>query len=172
MNIKIELTTFENIRDIYEFEVENRKYFESVLPPRPEKYFDFGTFETIMKEIIEEQLRGECYMHIIRDYTGKVVGRVNLHSIDVNQVKKAELGYRIGEKNQGKGYASEAVKLVVKQGFEKYGLIKIEAGTSTENIGSQKVIEKNGFIWVSKEEKVMKINNKWVDGLLYEKCNI
>ena len=122
-----------------------------------------------MNEIIEEQLRGECHMHIIRSGSGDMVGRVNLHSIEGEKVRKAELGYRIGEKDQGKGYASEAVKLVVKQGFEKYGLTKIEAGTSAENMGSQKVLEKNGFKLVGKEGKVMKINDKWVDGLLYEK---
>lgn len=49
---------------------------------------------------------------------------------------------------------------MVKQGFEKYGLSKIEAGTSTENIGLQKVLEKNGFRLVGKEDEIMKVNGK------------
>lgn len=172
MSIRIENINIKNIEDIYEFELENREYFESVLPPRPEGYFEIERFEEIMKELIEEQLSGKCYMHIIRDDSGKIVGRVNLHSIEGEHVRKAELGYRIGKEYQGKGYASKAVKQVIEQGFTKYGLTKIEAGTSTENIGSQIVLLKNGFTLVGSEKKVMKINDKWVDGLLYSRVHI
>lgn len=108
-------------------------------------------------------------MYLIRDDSGMMVGRINLHSIKKGNEKVAELGYRIGQDFQGRGIASKAVELVLEEGFEKHGLLKIEAGTSTINIGSQRVLEKNGFKRVAEEKKVMKVNDKWLNGYLYER---
>jgi len=169
MTIMIERMSLNNIKDIFNFEVENKIFFDKGLPPRPEGYFEFSSFKMIMLEILEEQSDGTCHMHLIRDNNGKMIGRINLHSITGDKDKAAELGYRIGEKEQGKGYASESVNLLLQKAFHDYGLACIKAGTSTENIGSQKVLEKNGFKQVGEEKKVMKVNGKWVDGLLFEK---
>lgn len=171
MSINIELIHLDNIKDVFDFEVENKEFFERTLPPRPEGYFNFNEFKNIMIEILEEQSRGECYMHIIRDQSGCVVGRINFHSVEGISHQEAELGYRIGELDQGKGYASEAVKLAAEKVFSDYGIKTIKAGTSTKNGGSQRVLEKNGFLLIGKEDKVMKVNGQWVNGLLYEKTS-
>ncbi len=160
--------SLENLKEIYDFEVENRLYFETILPPRPAGYFNFESFKILMNEILEEQACGDIYMCIVLDSAGKILGRVNLSSID-RKVKRAEIGYRISEKEQGNGYASESVKIVIEKGIEKFGLELIEAGTSTINLGSQRVLTKNGFGLVGEEEKVMKVNGEWIDGLLFEK---
>ncbi|MBN2899886.1 MAG: GNAT family N-acetyltransferase [Clostridia bacterium] len=169
MKINVEEMSLENLKDIFEFEVQNRVYFERTLPPRPEDYFDYASFQNLMIGFLEEQMRGECAMFVLRDLTGEMVGRINLTAMTYNGERKAELGYRIGEVHQGKGYASEAVSAVVDMGYQVYGLNKIEAGTSTENIGSQRVLEKNGFIRVATMESVMEINGSLVDGYCYEK---
>lgn len=55
-------------------------------------------FQKIMKEIIEEQDRAECYMYIIRNELGKMIEKVNFFSVSKirnNEIKMAELGYRI-----------------------------------------------------------------------------
>lgn len=48
--------------------------------------------------------------------------------------------------NQGKGILSEAIKEVVKYGFDVMKLHSIEAIINPENIGSEKVLQKNGFV--------------------------
>lgn len=168
MEIHIEEMSLDNLKKIYDFEVENKLYFEKTLPPRPKEYVNFETFERLMKEFLEEQARGEIYMCIILDSTKKIIGRVNLSSIN-RDMKKAEIGYRISEKEQGKGYASESVKMMIEKCTKKFDLEKIEAGTSTKNLGSQKVLIKNGFKLIAREEKIMKVNKQWIDGLLFEK---
>lgn len=169
MNLKLEQMDENNLKEIFDFEYENRSFFESLLPPRPEGYYDFESFEALMKEIMIEQQRGECHMCIVRDVLGKVVGRVNLHSIRDENGRKAELGYRIGKYEQGKGYASEAVRLILEEGINKFRLSVIEAGAASGNLASQKVLQKNGFDQVGFEKAVMKVNGEWVDGVLFEK---
>lgn len=169
MNLTIEMMCKENLKDIFAFEMENRAYFERVLPPRPRGYFSFDSFSELMEDILLEQLNGECYMCLVRDRSGKMVGRVNFSSIRVGKELRASLGYRISESEQGKGYATEAVRLMLDEGIRKLGLNVIEAGTATTNVGSQKVLLKNGFTQVGEEKKVMQVNGQWLDGLLFEK---
>jgi len=45
----------------------------------------------------------------------------------------------------GKGYATEAVRLLIKFAFEELDLLRIYAKIYEYNIGSMKVLEKTGF---------------------------
>ena len=56
-----------------------------------------------------------------------------------------DLGYRFTQKYWGKGYATEAVRLLIKFAFEELDLLRIYAKIYEYNIGSMKVLEKTGF---------------------------
>lgn len=167
--IKIKLLALNDIDKLFEFEKENREYFKSIGLPRIDEYYQYDSFVQIVKELVLEQDKGLHYMYLVIDSKENIVGRVNLTNVSQEPFKKAELGYRMGEKNQGSGYATTAVKLVIKEGKEVYKLHRIEAGTSPENIGSQKVLLKNGFQFVGRYNQHMLQDGKWIDSLLYEK---
>lgn len=169
--ISLELMSKENSMDIHFFEKENQKYFEQNLPPRPINYFELESFKEITKELLVEQENHEVYMHLIRDYQGRMVGRINLIVLG-NDKKTAELGYRIGENYTNLGYASEAVKIVLNKAFNTYGLNKLIAGTATDNFASKRVLIKNGFTFSKIVEKDLQINNKWVDTEVFEIRNL
>lgn len=57
----------------------------------------------------------------------------------------AEIGYWIGEPYWGKGYATEAVRLLLIFAFEALNLLRVYANVYEYNIGSMKVLEKVGF---------------------------
>ncbi|GAA0178595.1 GNAT family protein [Clostridium sediminicola] len=171
MSISIHLLSKCNAEEILEFENQNRDYFETVIPTRGDSYYNIENLKQILEEIEEEQSKGLCYMYLIRNEKGELVGRINLFSVLRGIFQKAEIGYRIGEEYNGKGYATEAVKLVCKEAFERYKLHRIEAGTSSKNIGSQIVLIKNGFEFIGRTRKVININGKWEDGILFEKLN-
>lgn len=57
-----------------------------------------------------------------------------------------EIGYGLLPKFWGKGYASEAVKAITEWASRQQGVKQIEAETDAENIASQKVIIKAGFM--------------------------
>ncbi len=59
--------------------------------------------------------------------------------------KNPEVGYGINDEFQGKGYATEAVKLALEWAFGHLGVMAVEAETDPDNIASQKVLEKCGF---------------------------
>ncbi|KAF6138158.1 hypothetical protein GIB67_033572 [Kingdonia uniflora] len=60
---------------------------------------------------------------------------------------RAELGYVLASKHWGRGIATRAVKMVVGMIFEEWShLERLEALVHVENVGSQKVLEKAGFV--------------------------
>ena len=56
-----------------------------------------------------------------------------------------DIGYSLLERFHGKGYAFEAARKVKSIGMDEYGLSKISAIISKDNIPSQKLIEKLGL---------------------------
>ena len=57
------------------------------------------------------------------------------------------LGYWLDEKYWGQGFMSEAVKSVLNYGFTQMGLHLITANCYPHNQRSQRVLQKNGFIY-------------------------
>lgn len=83
---------------------------------------------------------------------GEAAGGIGLHGGKDVYRFNAEIGYWLSEKHWGKGILSEAVGLLVKEGFENYDWIRIYAGVFGNNPASMRVLEKNGF----KEEAVFR----------------
>ena len=79
-----------------------------------------------------------------------------------------EIGFGIPQASaQGKGYAKEAVRLMVDYLFAGYPVERIMAFTDQENIPAQQVIEKNGFQQEGRLRWSMFRDGQWRDILVY-----
>ena len=67
--------------------------------------------------------------------------------IPIENSNQLQLGYALIKENWGKGYATESVKGGLQYAFDKLGLAEIAGITYPENIPSQKVLLKNGFVF-------------------------
>ena len=85
------------------------------------------------------------------------IGNIKLGPINFIH-KYAEISYFIGEKELwGKGYTTLAIKEIIKIAKKK-GIKKLKAGLYEMNIGSKKVLMKNGF----------KIEGKFKSEIIYK----
>ena len=83
---------------------------------------------------------------IIEKTTGECIGQIAYILVD-NKNHFAEIEYCIGSDFQCKGFATEATKAVIKFGFEKMNLHKVQICTKTINAPSKRVIEKCGLTY-------------------------
>jgi ribosomal-protein-alanine N-acetyltransferase len=82
--------------------------------------------------------------------------------------KRAEIAYVIGDKNYWNlGVASYAISSIIQISINKYKLHKLFAGIAVDNIGSKKVLEKNGFTLEGIRKLHLFYNNKFYDQLDY-----
>ncbi|WP_377890583.1 GNAT family N-acetyltransferase [Alkalihalobacillus sp. R86527] len=152
--------------DLYVFESVNRTFFEEMVPTRGEEYYNRDVFQARHKALVEEQ-RGRTSFYLIRNRERQIVGRINLMCDDT---ERGDLGYRIGRDFTGMGIAKQALKLLM----DKVRLTEIEqvsAKTTSNNIASQKVLEKNGFTCVGHDENRFSMNGEKVNFVYYSWTN-
>lgn len=172
MEISIKLIDSSCMEKLFEFELLNRKFFEKTCPPRGDGYYDIKNFKDILETLIIEQENGLVYMYLIYNKFNEIVGRVNLVDVQRGTYNKAELGYRIGEIYQGKGYATKAVNLILEKASTIHCIHKIFAGTSSKNIASQNILIKNGFKFMIKQDNYILLNGEYHDNMVFEKVLI
>ena len=78
---------------------------------------------------------------IVLKETNEFIGEISLHLDDKKDV--AQLAYWIGEPFWKNGFATEAVKAILKFGFETLNVDLIFATCDEKNLASTRVLEKN-----------------------------
>ena len=101
------------------------------------------------------------------DVNGEAVGGIGIHPQADVQRKNAELGYWLAEPFWGKGIITNAIKQMIEFGFKTYDINRIFARPYGTNIGSQKVLEKAGFVLEGRFEKTIFKNGEFLDELVY-----
>ncbi len=82
-------------------------------------------------------------MWMIEERDGTHLGDLCFKGLEAG--RNPEIGYGILEAFQGRGYATEAVRLALQWAFRQPGVEAVEAETDPDNAGSQRVLEKCGF---------------------------
>lgn len=143
MEIRLKKLKEADSKALLEFEVENRNFFEKMVPSRGDNYYKHEVFKQNHLNLLSEQDVGDSIFYLIKNEEESIVGRLNL--IDIDKAKRSgHLGYRVGQKYIGQGIASRAVKLLL-EAAPGLNIQQIVAKTTETNQSSQKVLEKSGF---------------------------
>lgn len=107
--------------------------------------------------------------------TSKHIGNITLHQIDWKN-RNAEIGVLIGDKKSwGKGYATEAIRLVTEHAFNRLNIRKLYTGMVKGNEASKRAFEKVGFQVEGILREHFYLNGKYLDcyrmGLLRSEYN-
>ena len=117
-------------------------------------------FEGFLKKIDGPET--ECFL-ICRRTDGAIVGILSLSQIFYGPLQSAYLGYGLGAGETGKGYAREAVKLVLRFAFLELKLHRVEANIQPENLPSIRLVQKLGFSKEGYSPRYLKIGGRWRD---------
>lgn len=138
---ELQLLRLDHEAAVLDFERENRKYFaESISDRGDEFYEEFGERH---RQDLAEQAAGVCIYHVLVDDDQTVVGRFNLYDL---VEETAEVGYRVAQRVSGTGVATFGLRHLCRIAAENYGLRTLRAGASNENVASQRVLAKVGFV--------------------------
>jgi ribosomal-protein-alanine N-acetyltransferase len=123
------------------FELANRAYFATFISDRGDEFFDH--FTEGFDALLAEQDAGTCVFHVLVSEDGTVLGRFNLFDL---QDGAAVLGYRVAQQVAGHGIATATVQELCRLAPEQYGLRTLRAATTHDNVASQRVLTKAGFV--------------------------
>ena len=148
------------------------RYLGWLQDPQINKYLETRwaeqTLESIKAFVVSKiQSESEYLFAIVEKETDQHIGNIKIGPVNSHH-KYADVSYFIGEKScWGKGYATEAIRLITRFGFEELGLFKVQAGVYENNIGSIKALEKVGFVQEGCLRKQLLSNGDREDHLLF-----
>lgn len=126
---------------VLDFELANRAYFAAFISDRGDEFF--SEFAEQHSALLARQEAGIGAFYVLLAEDGSVLGRFNL---TFTHDGSAELGYRVAQHVAGRGVATATVRELCRLAAARHGLRTLRAATSRENVASQKVLTKAGFV--------------------------
>jgi ribosomal-protein-alanine N-acetyltransferase len=167
-NLLLLPATVEFAADLYQFELDNRAFFEAHINARSDAYYSLDAVTQAL-HLAEHEARSDVgYQFLICDSALNIVGRINLTRVRRAHFHSAELGYRIAEMACGKGYASDAIRQVLDKAFLELDLKRIEAAVRVSNVASIRALQRNGFSQYGHAKRSFELNGIWHDVLHFE----
>lgn len=167
MTVTTRLISLDDAVELGELLRVNRAFLAPWEPVRDDAYFTVEGQRGVIRAALEQHAQATALPHVIVD-EGRLVGRVTLSGIARGPFQSCNLGYWISAADNGRGLATAAVGAIVRVAFEQLGLHRIEAGVLPRNIGSQKVLERNGFTRFGVAERYLCIAGEWQDHAMYQ----
>lgn len=147
--------------------IRNRAFMTPWEPTRDDDYFTPRWQEGEVARLVALAGTGVMDPFVILDEDG-IAGRITVNNIVRGPLLSASVGYWVDEARGGRGVASAALAALIPIAFGELGLHRLEAGTLTHNVRSQRVLLKNGFVQYGLAPRYLRIDGAWQDHLLYQ----
>lgn len=151
---------------------DNRDFLAPWQPLRDDRYFTVDGQQADIRDALARHAQGNAYPCVIVDDSARVVGRITLSGIVRGAFQSCSVGYWVGQSDNGKGLATAAVRDIVRVAFGELGLHRVQAETLLHNYGSQRVLERNGFVRFGIAPAYLNIAGRWQDHAVYQVLNI
>jgi ribosomal-protein-alanine N-acetyltransferase len=137
-------------------------------PVRRDDYFTVDGQRAVVRDALARYGQGTMLPHVILNGSGAVTGRVNVNDMVRGAFQSGNLGYWVSAADNGRGLATAAVRHIIDVSFGELGLHRLQAGTLLHNVGSQRVLERNGFVRFGMAPAYIRIAGQWQDHFLYQ----
>ena len=151
---------------LFDFIMRNRNFLRALEPVRPDAYF---TLEGQTQDIQRAQAsakEGSGYAFGLF-FGGELIGRIALSNIVRGAGQYATIGYSVDQSHNGRGYATEAVRLTVAFAFRDAALHRVQGAVMPDNPASARVLMKAGFRPEGHFLRYLCIGGRWADHDIY-----
>lgn len=127
---------------------------------------DVQQFVQDLVALNHEQSRRNFHFAIVLRGEGRLLGLANLRR-KMADATQANIGYELAPPDWRQGYATEAIRELVRFGFQDLRLHRIWASCNAENVASVRVLEKVGMLPEGRLRESDWFKGRWWDTLLY-----
>jgi ribosomal-protein-alanine N-acetyltransferase len=111
----------------------------------PYPYSEADADRWLGRRIEAAESQGTEVTFAIRQDDGKLIGAVGADSFKPGASHRAEIGYWLARPFWGQGIMTDAVRAYVRYAFDELEVVRLTAHVFEFNVGSARVLEKNGF---------------------------
>ncbi len=157
-NIRMRPVEIEDLDILYQWENDAKNWVESNhLNPISRFYLEQYILNADNNIYTDKQLR-----LMIDNHAGITVGIIDLFDFDPHH-RRAALGIIIGPEHQRKGYASEAIELIIEYAQSTLELKQLYCGIGSDNQRSLNLFQKKGFKITGTRKDWRIYQNRWHD---------
>ena len=132
----------------------------------PETHHDVNIFINDRVSAIIDLFDTWYQFVIIKKDDLKLIGDIGIHFLDLNE-KQVEIGITLDKNFQGMGYATEALKQIIKYLFTDLNKHRIMVSLDPRNIKSISLFERLGFRKEAHFKESILSDGVWIDDLVY-----
>ncbi|MDX1829685.1 MAG: GNAT family protein [Lutibacter sp.] len=136
--------------------------FQGWIPKELEDAYEFIKKTSTEIDIVDSWFQ----FVIIERNSNELVGDIGVHFLDTDK-KQVEIGITLDKNQQGKGFATEALKGTIDFLFNKLNKHRITASIDPENNKSIELFERLGFRKEAHFRESLLINGEWADDLIF-----
>ena len=162
--IKMEILCNNHAAEIIDLTETDQNYLRKWLPWLDQVKTVSDTEEFIKSTIQEYNAGGAPNFAVL--YSGVMCGVAGFHEIN-REHKLGSIGYWLGEKFTGNGIITSTTNELLKIGFQKYNLNRIEVRCAEGNTKSRKIPERLGFTYEATLRQCEWLYSKYVDHSIY-----
>lgn len=147
----------------YRSDSDTNKYLSLI----PQSVEDVAVF--INKTSFELNVAGTWFQFVIIEQASDIlIGDIGVHFLGTDsENKQVEIGYTLDKDFRRKGYATEALKIIIDYLINSLNKHRIIASIDPTNIDSIKLVERLGFRKEAHFVESIFFHGKWVDDLIY-----
>jgi len=158
-------------------EIDDLNFIEA-LENNPENWLISGTLIPFSRKSIEEYINAirnlqtdkQCRWIISLASNDECIGAIDLFEYDSIH-RRAGVGIIIEEKYRKKGYASQAIDLLIEYSFSHLNLFQLWACIIDNNIASQNLFSKAGFELTAAKKNWIFSDGLWHNEYIYQLIN-
>lgn len=160
----LRVRTVADAEDIFDYASRPEVSYPAGFPPVKTLEDEIYYLEHILPERNQKENLPAGYGIVVKG-TDKIVGSVDFNHRHEDDV--LELGYILHPDYWGRGYVSEAARVLIDLAFKELNLHKIELSCFGYNLQSQRVAEKLGFTLEARIRDRKDAQGNRCDGLIY-----
>ena len=103
-----------------------------------------GRFLVEEMQSLRPGIPGEWYQLAVTDADGALVGDLATH-VDADEHRQLEVGFTLAPEQQGRGYATEALRGLLGHAFDPMGMHRVVAVTDARNDAAAALLLRTGF---------------------------
>ncbi|MCJ8278945.1 MAG: ribosomal protein S5-alanine N-acetyltransferase [Rivularia sp. ALOHA_DT_140] len=168
----LRLACQEDVIDILKYYVDNKAYLTPFYPTWSENFFTAEYWQSEVKVALQEFAQGQSLRLLIFSQTeSTIIGIINFRNFIRGVAQFCTVGYSLAEKEQGKGYMTEALQASIDYVFEELKMHRIMANYMPHNQSSGNLLKRLGFVVEGYARDYLLINNQWQDHILTSLTN-
>jgi [ribosomal protein S5]-alanine N-acetyltransferase len=166
--VAIRAFTLDDVPELVDLRARNRDFNTPFEPRRSDGFYTAAGQRAEVLRDRDEWAADRMYAFgIVEQATGRLRGRVALANIVRGAWDNATTGYFVDQEVNGRGYATEAVALVLQFAFGPARLHRVQAAVMPHNERSARVLRRNGFRLEGFAPRYLRLAGGWRDHDLY-----